>query len=68
MEEFTVTIRVDRQALNNYLWNTPNVTAKDALQEVLESLVAYGTTTGCNCGCGCWEPDPLPINFEIWTE
>lgn len=68
MEELTVTFRIDRQKLNAALGNTMNVTAKEALREVLESLCKDGLSHGCGCGCGCWEPDPLPIDFYVWQQ
>ena len=68
MEEITITLTVNRQALNAALGNTMNVTAKEAVREVLESLVNDGLSYGCGCGCNCWEPDPLPIDFYIQEE
>ena len=64
-DEVTVTFKIDRQALNQYLGNTPKPTTREAMHEVLTSLVVDGLAYGCGCGCNCFEPDPMPISFNI---
>jgi len=64
-DEITVTFKVNRQALNQYLGNTSMPTSKQALQDALNSLVKDGLAYGCGCGCNCFEPDPMPISFDI---
>lgn len=64
-ETATVIISFDRNALNTVLGNTPNATSEYALREVFESLMTDGLASPCGCGCNCFEPDPLPITFEI---
>jgi len=64
-DEITVTFEINRQALNQYLGNTSNPTSKQAMREVLNSLIRDGLASGCGCGCNCFEPDPLPISFNV---
>jgi len=64
-DEITVTFKINRRALNQYLGNTSKPTSKQAMQEVLNSLIKDGLASGCGCGCNCFEPDPLPISFNL---
>ena len=64
-DEITVTFKVKRQALNQYLGNTSSPTSKQSMQEVLNGLIKDGLAYGCGCGCNCFEPDPLPISFSM---
>jgi hypothetical protein len=51
MEKVTFEFEIDRQSLNNYLGNTPNVSLEDALSEFLECL--FWVPYHCeNCGRG----------------
>jgi len=64
-DEITVTFKVKRQALNQYLGNTSGPTSKQAMHEVLNSLIKDGLASGCGCGCNCFEPDPMPVSFDV---
>jgi len=64
-DEITVTFKINRRALNQYLGNTSSPTSKQALQDALNSLVKDGLASGCGCGCNCFEPDHMPISFSM---
>ena len=58
MDNLTILLKVDRQQLNKFLGNTPNVKSKDAMHELLfyslsEELNEYGNR------------EPTGIDFKI---
>lgn len=65
MEKVTVTFTVDRAALNERCGNTPNVTAPDALAELLGELF-NGAGYYCeHCGRAGFDAETMPGGFEI---
>ena len=65
METILIKLTIDRDSLNNYLGNTPNVSLKDGISEVFLGLFTgdYGYCE--RCGSASFEPSEVcgSINF-----
>jgi len=68
MESVLVKLTIDRETLNNYLGNTPNVTIENGVSELLDSIFSEISYYCDRCGTSNCEKTEIIGQFELKGE